>query len=465
MPSPPSLLQRMKALLATPNTLEEISGQFATITPPLNAIKHAIEAQKLQLTAQTLELAAVQEAEGALRRELQQLRLQIEFVKSRMANYLGSGIAITYLDDETPIYVNSLDFGGPSNLINGGRYEPANLEVLLSFVRDDSVLLDIGANLGFFSLHVGKRVRHAGKVYAFEPHPTMVRLLCASAFLNGLSSFDGQSGTITVRQIGASDRHARVNFKYPRDHLGGGTLHQLADEQPENVAGHIYPLDRIFPSNFKCDLVKIDVEGHELSVLRGMDGILTRSSNVKILFEKLAVNTGREDEVMTFLRSHGFELFLVSHDAQLKALSDEDFAGASGYVLATRPTSPPASLDRRRFHIYPRQLSTSSATMKTLSAQVLHAAGNTGEILFHGPYWFLKRGTYLVRLHGGIGGTLTISVGARLGYPELDFHLTGKQNEAVVVVPNDVVEFECIGRAASATADVVLHSLEWIKQG
>ena len=100
-------------------------------------------------------------------------------------NYLGDGTALTHLVDETPIYINSNDYGVPYCLINGGRYEEDNLAVLLSFVKDDSIFLDIGANLGFFSLQVARRVQKYGKVHAFEPHPRLAELLYRNAYING----------------------------------------------------------------------------------------------------------------------------------------------------------------------------------------------------------------------------------------------------------------------------------------
>lgn len=469
-----ALLQQVGALLLTQNTLQEINAHLVTITSSVSALssrRQTVEAQLLQQTLQLQHALEALECRGGiesgdeLRRELQQIRLQVEFMKARMTTFLGAGTALTYLADETPFYVNAPDFGGPATLIDGGKYEPDNLEVLLSFVREDSVFLDIGANLGFFSIQIGKRVRHAGKVYAFEPHPEMVRLLCASAHLNGLSAFDGQSGTVIVKNFGVSDRDEHVHFNYPRDVVGGGTLNPLADGQHERVASQVRRLDHALPADFKCDLVKIDVEGHELNVLRGMEGILTRSPDVKILFEKFGIGQRSEGETATLLRSLGFDLFLVDLHAQLKILDDESFYSASGYIVAIRPVDSPMILDRRRFHIYPRQLSVNSTAVQTHTGRVLHVSGASGDILFHGPYWFLQRGVYLVRLHGEIQGRITISVAARLGYHLLDFELSAEQCDTVIVVPNDVVQFECVARAASATAFVTLDSLEWVRQG
>ena len=54
---------------------------------------------------------------------LDRLQNDLTFVKTRTNSYLGAGTGLTWLVDETPIYVNTDDFGCPSNFMNGGRYE------------------------------------------------------------------------------------------------------------------------------------------------------------------------------------------------------------------------------------------------------------------------------------------------------------------------------------------------------
>lgn len=429
---PSSLLQHVKALLATATTLKEVSAQ-------LNDIK---------------------QMGHELRRQVQVLRLQVEFMKSRLTTYVGNEVALTYLEDETPIYVNSHDFGGSvMELVNGGQYEPNNLEVLFSFLRSDSIFLDVGANVGFFSLLAAKRIKDPGKVFSFEPHPDLSRLLCASAFLNGLSSADGKTGTINVMNIGASDQRRTVNFNYPIGHLGGGTLADVGARPHTKVSAHVYPLDKVLPRELICDLIKIDVEGHELNVLRGMQEILKRSPDVKIVFEKLGVGHGDEREVGAFLQDLGFSLFLIRPDALLAPLDENSLPGASGYILAARQA--PDDLDRRKFRIYPRQLWTPSGVVRGQSKLLLDVSGNLGQTLFYGPYWFLRRGTYRVRLQGTIDGEIAIGVASRTGVQEVEFHLNTKQPEAVVFVPNDIVLFECVARPTSEVGGVSLEYLEW----
>jgi hypothetical protein len=70
---------------------------------------------------------------------------ELEFIRKRLTTYLGDGVALSFMIDQTPIYVNANDSGPTSNIINGGAYEPDNIEVILSFVKPNTIFLDIGA--------------------------------------------------------------------------------------------------------------------------------------------------------------------------------------------------------------------------------------------------------------------------------------------------------------------------------
>src|SRR5207248_476350 len=76
-------------------------------------------------------------------------------------------------------------------------------------------------------------------------------------------------------QLGLSDRNCMATFQYPKGHLGGGHI-----DRPGSMSGHvaveaeIRRLDDLLGPDFRCNLVKIDVEGHELQVLDGMRRIV-----------------------------------------------------------------------------------------------------------------------------------------------------------------------------------------------
>ena len=89
----------------------------------------------------------------------------------------------------------------------------------MSFVRPDTVFLDLGANVGIFSLQVARRVMTLGKVHAFEPQIRLAGLLRRSAVLNGLAEAR-RAATIEIHAVGVSDRNGRMGFVIPEGHLG-----------------------------------------------------------------------------------------------------------------------------------------------------------------------------------------------------------------------------------------------------
>ena len=310
----------------------------------------------------------------------------IDFVRQHMANYLGNGIAVTYLRDETPIYVNSNDFGPSSNYINGGLYETENLDVLLSFVRDDSVFLDIGANVGFFALQIARRVHRHGKVHAFEPHPDLVRLIRGSAFLNGLATMDGLQGALITHPLGVGDKLGPVELYYPQDHLGGGGQSGGADPQRARIISEFTTIDECLGQDFVCDLVKIDVEGHELEVLKGMRSTIERSKEIKVVFEKLGQNAGPEAEIEALLRNLGLDIFGIEPDTSMRRLAPGELDVFSGYAIATRQVEGLDTSRRMKFTIFPRQLFVPPSHQSGCDRDALRATGRNSEILFHGPY-------------------------------------------------------------------------------
>jgi FkbM family methyltransferase len=402
----------------------------------------------------------------AINRKIDLLSNDVGFIRTRTSVYVGDGIALTYLADEMPLYVNANDFGPPFNFINGGVYEQDNLDVLMSFVTDDTVFLDIGANLGFFSLQVARRISHHGKIHAFEPNPDLARLLKRNAYVNGFGLLGSGKEVITCHDFGLSDRSARVELVSDPECLGGGAIAPMAAANAgTGCMIDVKRLGDVFDSGFTCDLVKIDVEGHEVNVLRGMQDVIARSKHIKILFEKLGRSAGYEPEIESILGGCGLELYGVLPNASLQRILPGMLSEWAGYVLATRADDlGPAGLVRTSFSIYPRQLFTVGETLQSLSRDELIATGTSGQILFHGPYWFLRRGIYRLRLYGEVKGHLSITIAARFGHAVHQFELVTGETEKTFIAERDLLFFECIIRA-KGTSTIRVERLEFFRAG
>jgi FkbM family methyltransferase len=161
--------------------------------------------------------------------------------------------------------------------------EPDVVPVFLDHVRRCSRFIDVGANTGFYSL-----LAHAAnakiQTWAFEPNPAVFEKLRHHVEINGMA------GSCQLYALAAGNATGSVKFQIPED----ATMAHIAGPGEDGIEVPIRKLDDILP-NEPVDLVKIDVEGHEIGVLRGMTNILA-TSRPAIFFECLPGSPSQEIE-------------------------------------------------------------------------------------------------------------------------------------------------------------------------
>lgn len=373
--------------------------------------------------------------------QLQRIQIDVEFVKNRLSTYLGEGTALTHLVDETPIYINTADMGCPANFINGGRYEEEYLQVLASFCRPDSVFLDVGANLGVFSLRLAPYLPK-GRLLAFEPNARIRELFARSVHLNGLRD------RIEIFSVGASDESTEVVLEEPAGHAGGGHV-VLAGPDDSRPRIRVQPLDELLVDLQAFHIAKIDVEGHELHVLKGMRKLLSRSPNAVVLFEKLSPHSGIEEGVATLFADFGMVLWRIN-GVLLEPVTLDAFKQSSAYFLAASPATIGHELDRGFIRIVARYLLGPSKCNDEGFLVQPGSAVVPGGLLFHGPYWYLPRGVHRVTLEGTLHEPLHIQVAEKFGYTVADVTISSEHPAFDFVADRDLTHFEIVGRAVNA---------------
>lgn len=175
-----------------------------------------------------------------------------------------------------------------------GRVEPEVQGVLVEQVRPGATFVDVGASIGFFTLLAGRLVGPGGSVVAFEPQRDAASSLRRNAALNGFAMVEvvetavgAQTGEASLRGLGKATAYIVDDGEWD-----GGTLRvkttTLDDHFTEPVRAPV--------------MVKIDVEGHEREVLRGMTRLLEEASPL------LVVEThGTADDVRADLARHRYE--------------------------------------------------------------------------------------------------------------------------------------------------------------
>lgn len=155
--------------------------------------------------------------------------------------------------------------GGPYRL---GELEIAIQRALVEQLQPGMVFYDLGANVGFFSLLAARLVGPTGQVFSFEPDPEVAARLRRNIELNKFPN-------VTVIEAGAWSVSASVRF-VPSDGSSPerGTGRFLADEnQAVGTPTRCIALDDFVQSARRPDAIKCDVEGAELEVLRGAEGL------------------------------------------------------------------------------------------------------------------------------------------------------------------------------------------------
>lgn len=211
-------------------------------------------------------------------------------------------------------FIDPLDMVMAPQLVIYRQWEPDLSRLFLSLATPDTVFVDVGANFGYFTCLVGSRIGTSGRgaVYAVEPNPQMFQLLTRNIGVNW------SMAPITTFQCGASDVARMANLYVPRTNAANASLAAppaTPDIEAVEIIVETKPLDAMVPRDQSVDLLKIDVEGFELLVLRGAGNIIRRSPDITIVMEWSLAQMERAgfapQDFFTFCAAHGLEIFDV----------------------------------------------------------------------------------------------------------------------------------------------------------
>ncbi len=194
--------------------------------------------------------------------------------------------------------------------------EEGTLAWLDNFLQEGDVLFDIGANIGLYSLYAGKLGRSI-KTYAFEPHKfTFVNLMENISANNLLDCIFPISVPLSDTSDVSTMNYAYFDSGSSMSQLGH-TMHPEKGEFTPKLQEIVYSvtLDELvwkravpLPNH-----VKIDVDGNELKILKGMSKLLASSGKPKSI--QVEINPGQKADVILFLGQFGYKLDHVHYTA------------------------------------------------------------------------------------------------------------------------------------------------------
>jgi FkbM family methyltransferase len=139
-------------------------------------------------------------------------------------------------------------------------------------VSEDAVVVDVGANIGDFTLHVA-RLCPQGRVFAIEPVDEHVRMIETNVRLNGIRNV-----TCVRRALGAAEGHADIQVAGIRSNVGGGV--GTRERVPSSTLPQFVKEQRIE----RIDLLKLDCEGAEWDILPASESALPRIRQICMEF-------------------------------------------------------------------------------------------------------------------------------------------------------------------------------------
>ena len=301
-----SLVNKLRNLINTsPFTRRLFVGllsQFSTFFLNLqsySSINHIRQKRKTYLWQKTITM-------------LEKLELKkIIIAKSSTSFFYQNGTAFNISKNR-----NSLS----NMLVFHGNYELNETRLITKLIEPGWTVLDIGANFGWFSIHLSQLVGLNGKVLSFEPVPETYKELNENKDLNS-------SNNIKTYNIALGKSNGIVSFGIPEIDGGLAASSQFLNCK-KNIQVTMHQLDDIIEDqNIKhVDFIKADIEGGELNMLYGAEKLLERF-RPDIMIEIVDIHCHRFGysplDVYQFLTNKGYRGLFIGNEYTKKIKSDE----------------------------------------------------------------------------------------------------------------------------------------------
>ena len=170
----------------------------------------------------------------------------------------------------------SVDNGVERCLFETGTYEKGILSLLEKYLKKGDCFIDVGANIGLMTIFAAKQVGPNGKVIAFEAHPETAKILEFNLNLNSITNVES-----CIYALGSENTQTVIydNWQVNR---GGASL-VISEENSVSYPIEVKTLDECIDSALIPKVIKIDVEGFELEVLKGAKKTIQKIQPILII--------------------------------------------------------------------------------------------------------------------------------------------------------------------------------------
>ena len=207
-----------------------------------------------------------------------------------------------------------------------GVWEPYETSLLLALLSPGDVFIDVGANIGYFSVLAASVVGDQGAVFAFEPDPDNFQLLQANAVLNA------QQNCITIVPAALSDVTGEGRLFLAADNLGDHQVYAGEEARPSIAIALLQGSEYLEARLQRLDLIKVDTQGSEFHVIAGLMPLLLRLQRKPRIIIELTPHALRQAgasgrALIESLAKLGQPMWIIDHmEHRLHASSAEELA-------------------------------------------------------------------------------------------------------------------------------------------
>lgn len=226
-----------------------------------------------------------------------------------------------------------------SNIIfEHGEWEPNVTKYLIDHVKPSETVIEVGANIGYYTTLLASIVGKDGKIYSYEANKQVFDLAVLSLRMNAL-----ERKGVFIKNLAVSDRAGTIDLVCATHedlvlggvNLGGTHLKFPLEKTDEKIVSvQSVTLDEDLPDVKNVDWLRMDIEGSEVLALRGAKRIIESSPNLKIVMEWSVRMLGYYGDVSALIdemHSYGFEFYLIDDQGKLgKVLSKNELLNMTG---------------------------------------------------------------------------------------------------------------------------------------
>jgi FkbM family methyltransferase len=234
----------------------------------------------------------------------------------RPYSYLGGNRGLTRLISGQMFYVNTDDRSITPWIIDGGYWELFVDDLLSALTKPGDTAIDVGANMGYYTVKMGDRVGPRGRVYSFEPNPETFAFLQDNVYINAMQS------VVELHNVALGGESGEGWLTFDRHYPGGAAVSKEKIGEGDEIRVPVVRLDDVIGPQATIAVVKIDVEGFEPMVLQGMAGVLSRSPDAAVVVELSYPHWARFGDPAALLKAaaDGRDIYMIHRNGRIELL-------------------------------------------------------------------------------------------------------------------------------------------------